>query len=79
MSKSTRMTALLGFLRDWLKNCVIYWLLFCAVEYTHHGHYSWKKELIMAVILSPIIPTLRRVFYEHPGGIRPTKPKQPAV
>ena len=79
MSKRTQKMTLSSFLRDWLKNCALYWFLFCLIEYVHHGHYFWKKELIFAVVLSPIIPALKRVFRENQGGIRPNKPEQPAA
>ncbi len=62
-----------SFLRDWLKNGVMYWLLFCVVEYVHHGYYSWRHELILAVVFSSLIPALRRVFLERDGGIRKAK------
>ena len=77
MSKSTQMVAWSSFLWDWLKNCALYWLLFCLVEYVHHGHYFWKNELTIAVALSPIIPALRRVFCANQGGLRPNKAEQP--
>ncbi len=70
--KQTYRTALLLLLRECLKNCIIYWLVFCLVDYVHHGHYSWSHNLILALIFSPIVPVLRRLFLERNGGIRRT-------
>ena len=74
MSKRTQKMTLSGFLWDWLKNCVCCWLLFCAVEYTHHGHFIWMKELVLAVGISVIYTIHQRLFYENQGGVRPNKP-----
>ena len=79
MSKVTEKITLPNFLWDWLKTCAVYWFVFCIVEYVHRGRYDYKKELILAVVISLIVPSLRRLFYVNKGGIRPLKPDAPTT
>ncbi len=72
MKQSCKATSLL-LLWECLKNVLLYWFVFCLVDYVHHGHYSWSNDLILAAILGPIIPLLRRCFLERNGGTRKAK------
>ena len=71
--KQPNKIALSLFLRECLTNCVLYWLVFCLSDYQNQGHYWWSHNLILAAVLSPIIPLLRRCFLERNGGTRKAK------
>lgn len=72
MKQSTK-SALLLLLRECLSICVISWLMFCLVDYEDRGHLFWRHNLILAIVISPIVPLLRRCFLERNGGTRKAK------
>ena len=72
MKQNYRLTLLL-LLREGLKNFFLYWLTFCLLDFVHRGHYSWSDNIIVAAVLSPVIPLIRRCCLERNGGTRKAK------
>ena|GEM_PF-1930619 len=72
MKQDYRLTLLL-LLQECLKNFFLYWLTFCLLDFVHRGHYSWSDNIIVAAVLSPVIPLIRRCFLVRNGGTRKAK------
>lgn len=67
-----------GFLWDWLQTFALYWFVFCLFEYVRRGHYDWRAELVIALVLSPIAPAVRALKRRRRGE-SVTKPTPPAA